>query len=558
MLYEHMNDHSQSQYCGIVRILIAKKERLLLLGLVGLYAFSRLYNLRLLPIFLDETTHIQWSLNIWHAHGKEIFGALNEPLADGKLLHILLLSLVSPWAPDPLLGSRLISVLAGTVSLWSCYAIGKRLYGVQAGLFSAWLYIVCPFALFHDRMALADSLLCAGSVFTLWAAVALVQEPSWRHCLALSLSLALTPLVKATGVIVFLMPLLSCLLLAGPLTDPVRLRRRLPLVYVAAMACLGMIYVPDYLLGRQKPLAGILYLTALSGRLDVWKVLRAGWDHVLLAAPWVLTYFTLPIVVVGIVGSLLALIRVDRKALLLASVGVGLFGSILFLSDVMFPRYFLLTTGPWVVLTAATVVQLGQVTARRMKLGRIAFATVTAAYLVLVCIPAICFDYEVIMNIAAAPLPEMDRFQYIEGWPSGYGVEEAARFFEAEAERSPEGLMVICSEYGGNSYAGLRILLRRERKIRIDHLLARGEAEFARLERWAAERPVYVVFERPPLSWWAPKSQPDVTRLATIANRIRAYAKPAGKCTIDIYRVSLPSKVGSHVVRAQQQASGVP
>ena len=197
-----MKDNSQSQYCGIVRILITKKESLLLAGLAGLYAFTRLYNLRQLPIFLDEVTHIQWSLNIWHAHGKEILSALNEPLADGKLLQILLLSLVSPWASDPLLGSRFISVLAGTLSLWSCYAIGKRLYGVQVGLFSAWLYIVCPFALFHDRMALADSLLCAGTVFTLWAAIGMAQDPSWRYCLALSLSLALTPLVKATGVIV--------------------------------------------------------------------------------------------------------------------------------------------------------------------------------------------------------------------------------------------------------------------------------------------------------------------------------------------------------------------
>ena len=68
----------------------------------------------------------------------------------------------------------------------------------------------------------------------------------------------------------------------------------------------------------------------------------------------------------------------------------------------------------------------------------------------------------------------------------------------------------------------------------------RGEDAFGRLERSAAKKPVYVVFERPPLSWWAVESQTDVTRLATIAKRIEAYAKPGGKCTIEIYRVSLP------------------
>jgi len=535
-----MKDNSQSQYCGIVRILITNKESLLLAGLAGLYAFTRLYNLRQLPIFLDEVTHIQWSLNIWHAHGKEILSALNQPLADGKLLQILLLSLVSPWASDPLLGSRFISVLAGTLSLWSCYAIGKRLYGVQVGLFSAWLYIVCPFALFHDRLALADSLLCAGTVFTLWAAIGMAQDPSWRYCLALSLSLALTPLVKATGVIVFVIPLLSCLLLAGPLKRSVQLWRRVSLAYAAAVACIGAIYVSDYLLGAQEPLAGILSLTAFSGRLGVWGVLRSVWDHAALAGPWILAYFTPPIVVVGIVGLFVALIRVDRKALLLGWVAVGLFGSLLFLSDTMFPRYFLLITGPWIVLTAATVVQLSQVIARRMKLGRIAFAAVTTIFVALVCMPAIWLDYQVITDIPNARLPDMDRFQYIEGWPSGYGVEEAARFLKAEAERSPGGLIVVCSEYGGNSHAGLRMLLRREGKIRIEDFLVRGEDAFGRLERSAAKKPVYVVFERPPLSWWAVESQPDVTRLATIAKRIEAYAKPAGKCTIEIYRVSLP------------------
>jgi hypothetical protein len=539
-----MNYNSRSQYRGIVRIIVAGKENLCLLGLVGFYAVTRLYNLRLLPIFLDEATHIEWSLAIWQRHGLDVLGALNRPLADGKFLQILLLSLVSPWAPDPLWGSRLVSVLGGAVTLCSCYAIGKRLYGIRVGLVSALLYILCPFGLFYDRMALADSFLCAGAAFTLWAAIALVQERSCRYCLALSASLGLTPLFKATGVIVFFIPLLCCLLLAGPGGGLARLRKQVALAYAAAIACIGAIYVPSYLLGVEKPLRmNYHYLAAFSKSQGISGLLRVRWDHVREAATWTVAYITPPIVIVAMFGLILAVLTFDRKALLLGSAGAILFCSIPVLFDLMFPRYLIWTTGPWVVLAAATVVQLSRAVAGEMKLGKIGAAAVTGVCLLFVCIPAVYLDDEMLRNVRGAQLPAVDRAQYIEGWPSGYGVEEAAGFLKKEAGRSPGGLIVACSESGGNSQVGIRVLLSREKKIRIEHLLVRGDAAFGRLEKWAGQRTVYVVFEQPPLGRTVDE-QPDVERLGTIAKRIEAYVKPGGGSAILVYRLSLRSEAG--------------
>ena len=527
----------RSQLGEVVLSCKAARKTLLLLSLAALYAVSRLGNLGLLPIFLDEGEQIQWSLNIWRAHGMEFVAASVRPLQDGRLLHILLMSLVSPWAPDALLGCRLLSALAGAVTAWSCYRIGDRLYDGTVGLFSAVLYLICPFAMFCDRLALSDSFLCAGSALTLWATIAFIEDGSWRHWRIQTLCLGLTPLVKITGVVLFALPLVVWLALRGPHTDAARLCRRLALAYAVAMSCIGAAYCLSYLFGSHELLPEIIRLATFSQQHSVGSYASARWETAMESAGWISAYLTPPVVIVFLAGLLLALFGRDRKALLLGSVALILCGSIVLLSTLVLPRYFVWISVPCAVLTAATLMRFGEAIAGRWKLEQAVTPAIAFLFLICVSLPAIRFDHQLLTNVSGAPLPAVDMHQYVDAWPSGYGVAEAAVLLKAATALAPGKVLVVCPEIGGNSRFGLRILLDRERTIRVIYRRVRGDAVFAQLRRWAANRVVYLVFEQPSLSSKL-EEQPDIEGIEKIAQRTAVYLKPGGKSAIHVYRVN--------------------
>ena len=63
------------------------------------------------------------------------------------------------------------------------------------------------------------------------------------------------------------------------------------------------------------------------------------------------------------------------------------------------------------------------------------------------------------------PLPETDRFQYLDDWPSGYGIQEVVAYLKKEAEFSP---LFVGTEgtFGLTPYA-LEIYLQGNENIKI-------------------------------------------------------------------------------------------
>jgi hypothetical protein len=51
-------------------------------------------------------------------------------------------------------------------------------------------------------------------------------------------------------------------------------------------------------------------------------------------------------------------------------------------------------------------------------------------------------------------MPEADRFQYVLGWPSGYGVRDTERLVREELARHPAGLTVVVH---ANRFQNLRV-----------------------------------------------------------------------------------------------------
>ena len=136
------------------------------------YLASRLHALTALPMFLDETTHIRWAVEI--AQGEK----LGRPWNYGKGLSIFLNALLFPWAFDHYLwASRALTVAFGALSLGAGILVANRLGDAATAIVFGVLYVACPFALFYDRLALTDPPMGAIATLVLLFSVRLSDSP---------------------------------------------------------------------------------------------------------------------------------------------------------------------------------------------------------------------------------------------------------------------------------------------------------------------------------------------------------------------------------------------
>ena len=123
----------------------------------------------------------------------------------------------------------------------------------------------------------------------------------------------------------------------------------------------------------------------------------------------------------------------------------------------------------------------------------------------LVLVPALRVDHALWTDPSRAAMPEPDRFQYVLGWPSGYGVRDTERLVRDELARHPDGLTVVVH---ANRYQNLRV-------TPLDLALAFAREPRVRLEDWN--------FADPTL---APGPRALGRRGADAARRARAPTRP--------------------------------
>jgi len=173
------------------------KYRIVFLGL--LYGLTRLLNLTGLPIFNDEAIYLDWGVRMWNYH---------EPflsLYDGKppLLMWVFGTVVNIFT-DPLLAGRLVSVVAGGLTLTGIYVLSKELYDDKIALAASAIYCLAPLFVFFDRQALMESAIAAMGVWTLILTLRLIKNPSFAPAFGLAMLWAGGIWIK-TNAVVFVM-----------------------------------------------------------------------------------------------------------------------------------------------------------------------------------------------------------------------------------------------------------------------------------------------------------------------------------------------------------------
>lgn len=437
-------------------------------AVVALFLVTRLWNLMGLPVFLDEAMHLDWASRI--AATGQLVGITDG----GRYLPIWGYAVVAAGATDPLRAARLCSVASGLAATLGLVWLGRLLDSEWTGIVAAFLYVAFPFTLFYDRMALVDSLLSALVVYTLVFAVLWGRTALFRWAITLALALAAAGLTKLSGML--LLPVPALVVLSSRTNRRGPLRAQLPWVYALGLVLLLPVFLD---------LAG----TGRFFQENLW-VLRSGPDgssfifrNAQLAVAWLGAYLTpagAVLVCLAIAKSLKDLEPPD--ALLLSVAAAWCLFFVLAGGRYWFPRYLLPAIPPLLLLVARRAVRAGAPVAWLVA-GLFALAWFR-------------FDAALIADPVSAPLPPVERSQYIYDWPSGFGLSGAASLLLQEAAAQP--VVVLRDASSCPLKEGLDLFLRRQAAgiEAVDVPVKTGDFSDAIERLILARRPVFFVIDQ--------------------------------------------------------------
>lgn len=415
------------------------------LTIVLLYFSLRLPNLTLQPIFADEAIYIRWA-QVMRAEPTLRF----LPLSDGKtpLFMWSMIPLLKVF-DDPLFAGRFLSVLSGFVTLTGVFILSWKVFGKRAAFWSALIYVIVPYTVFFDRMALVDSMLAGFSIWSIFFAVWILKSQRLDLAMILGYLLGGAMLVKTPAMINLIILPFSILGFSFKKSSNFKLLKLLGCWIVAATVALTMYNLlrlgPEFHMLSARNADYVFSLSELSGRpFDPFiPHLRDIFD-------WFPKLLTWPVLIIGVIGVIRVIWKRNKLGwVILIWAVVPLLLQMAFLKTFT-ARYLLFSVPPLLVLAGYGVEKLLE----NIKIIMI----IKIIIVILISLPlAVYFDYKLLTNPADASLPSAERRGYLEDWTAGYGFKEISEFL---IEKKKMGPVVVGTEgYFGTLPDGLQIYL---------------------------------------------------------------------------------------------------
>ncbi len=396
---------------------MAKKKKIFLLLLAaGLFLFSRLYNLTAFPIFCDEAIYIRWAQVL-----KSIHSLWWVPLSDGKQpLFMWLAAITLSIFSDPLFAGRLVSVLAGLGEAWLVWRLGRLLH-LRRSWLAYFIYLLLPFFLFFNRLALVDSLLSFWITLSFYLAFLLAEKRKSWLAILLGISLGAAWLTKSPGeIFIFVVPLAGTLwLLLGQ--EIGEMRRRSFWLLEGLFALSSLIAFSLYNLLR---LAPVFYMISRRNRDYLW-----GWQYLrqhpfgpLLAhlgdlGRYYLHYLTWPGALFALLGFLLLLKKKNWPVLAVLLLWWLPVIPMLAVAKVFTARYVLFSALPLLLSIGIAVDWLW-----RWQWGK--------GLILVAALPALVFMKNLWQVNPHLSLPRDEYRGYLEAWTAGEGIRPIARYLQ--------------------------------------------------------------------------------------------------------------------------------
>jgi len=402
-----------------------KKDFLIILSLIFIYFLIRLINLEKFPIFTDEGIYINWAKTAWHDASMRFIS-----LTDGKqpLQTWATIPFLKLFPNQPLFAGRLFSVFTGFFSLSFIFCLLFFLFDKKTAFLGSIFYIFTPYFLFYDRMALTDSAVNMGFLGILFFSLLLARYIRLDLALIFGLFSGLALLTKSSTQLFIFLGLLA------PITflfkkEKERLIKTLNfyLLYFLVIIIAFLIYNIQRL-SPYMHYIGIKNTTFLMTKEEFLKApFSLFWNNVfgvLIDIVWE-AGFVLPIF--AFFGLLFLFKRQTPLAFYLFLWFLIPFLIIASISKVIFPRYLIFFASLMVVFASFFLTQIN----KKVKIFMLTIFLISAFY----------FDHKILFDFKNISFPEIDRGQYIEGPPAGWGVKEIIDFSIKKSKEKPVILM---------------------------------------------------------------------------------------------------------------------
>jgi len=435
--------------------------------ILALFFLLRLYGLTIIPVFADEAIYIRWA-QVMRAEPTLRF----LPLFDGK--QPLFMWLVIPFLKlisDPLVAGRMVSVFGGLGTLVGIFLLTLSLIRkASVALIAALLYAIVPFAVFFDRMALADSLLSCFGVWILYSGVLLVQYQRLDFAMITGMVLGGAFLTKSPAQF-FAVLLPTAYLLRISFSKKIKQICLISLIKQVALWL--VIYFFAFGIFNILRLGPNFQMIALRNKDYVFPlnhILTNPFDpfqfHLKEIWEWLGALLSWPIFLISFFGILIGFRKYRRETVLLL---VWLLIPLLVQAEyakVFTARYIFFSVPLVLVFSAIGLFAIYEFLSRRVVHHILIYdALMSVLLLGTFAVGALKLDYQFLANPQAAPLPRRERSGYLEEWTSGYGIKEVANYLREKSKS--QKILVGTEGYFGTLPDGLQIYLEKAPNITI-------------------------------------------------------------------------------------------
>lgn len=398
--------------------------------LFALFLATRLGNLTIIPLFNDEANYIYWAKIIAET-GKGWFITLTTGKPPVFLWLMVPFLRVLP-AKEYLLAARLPTVLSGMIGFWGIYQLTLLLFqSKRMATVAALFYVLCPFILLYDRLAMFDSQLSAMLVWTVYSIVKTARTFQVKHAVMMGFFWGMALLSKPTAILFFGMAPIIFFLQIDRKELAKKFWRVVNLVLVAfviAFLLHGFLAVstgfPLYL-QRALEYTHNPSIAYTPSRMTIFLTNIAD------SVRWMWNFYTWPVFMLGACGLLFLGVRYRRTGLSLLALWAVPTLILAFFGGIYFPRYFLFTT-PYFLIAGAWFFSF--IISGKRLLGLL--------LLLGVLLPAAKYDLALLTDPPAAPLPQLESWQYVTGYPNTYGFEPIYQYLDKQLQNGPVTLFV--------------------------------------------------------------------------------------------------------------------
>ncbi|OGK39035.1 hypothetical protein A3F34_00720 [Candidatus Roizmanbacteria bacterium RIFCSPHIGHO2_12_FULL_44_10] len=431
-------------YINWVRRYFKKRDLLIILGLVGLFLITRLINLDKFPIFSDEGIYIRWAKVAWKDASWRFISLTDgrQPLQTWGTIAFLKL-----FENNALFAGRLFAVASGFFALSGIFALSAYLFNKKTAYIASLLYIITPYFLFYDRMALVDSAINGFVIWLFFFSILLARTLRLDVALLLGFLSGFALLGKSSVRLYMALMSLASLFVLYSHSEGGLIRMFLGLKHklfgkekktpqlLSFFFLYGIVIAVSLLIYNVQRLSPFFHFVAEKNKtfvLTLPELIQHPWayfPHNMVNLPYyILSEMAYVVAILGIVG-LYWLYKKDKPLTIYLSLWLASATILISLvAKVLFPRY-VLPLGGLLLIPAAFL--LSNIKSSKRFIGLFIVIIVSGLY----------FNYTILFDHKNIPFPDIDRGQYLEGWPAGWGIKEIVDYSRDKSQDKPVILM---------------------------------------------------------------------------------------------------------------------